>query len=241
MSRLGTTGAIAQAARFSDPLAGLEWLFKGIGLPVGAYQDYALATPATADNDPFGGWQDENGVSFGNSVSTQRATLKNVSGSWAARFDGVDDCLVRTNISLPGDFTIFAKVNYGSAGGMVVGGNNAGPVNSQVLRFYNGYLAYYPNGGADTVISDSSVSGYNLGPVVIGIIRSGSTIRFYDGETMIGETTSSYEFTAGCIGGLVISGGALAVPYSGDIYSVLIADSDMTANVPQIVSALTAL
>lgn len=229
-----------EAANPVDPLAGLEFLFKGYGLPTGAFQDSSLTTPAVADGDPFGGWEDENGVLFSQATAGSRGQLKDVSGSWAWRGDGTDDYLIRTNFFLPGDFSIFAKVNYGSVGGMIVGGNNAGAVNSQVLRFFNGYIAYYPGSGADATISDSAVPGYNLGPVIIGIIRSGSTIRLYAGETMIGETTSAYEFTAGCIGGVVVGGG-LALPYSSDLYGVLIADTDMTANLSQINAALDLL
>jgi len=220
-----------------DPLAGLTFAFRGYGLPTGAFQDSALTTPATADADPLGGWRDTNAVAFVQATSGQRPSLENISGAtWAARFDGTDDFLARSNITLAGDFTVF--VRQATTGDCCLVGSNGS--NNQILRIGNGginRLSIY-DGSADYVSSNLSVSrGVDN---IVGIIRSGSTITFYEGAATRGTGTTSASITAGVIGAVTI-GAAQYIKTTGDIYAVLIATSDMTANVTQIVDALNAL
>jgi len=220
-----------------DPLAGLTFAFRGYGLPTGAFQDSALTTPATADADPLGGWRDTNAVAFIQATSGQRPSLENISGAtWAARFDGTNDFLARSNISLAGDFTIFVRQST-TGDGMLVGNNGS---NQQILRIGTSgtnVLSFFDGG---TLFSSDTLSASRGVSNVVGIIRAGTTITFYEGTSTRGSGTIATSVSAGTIGGLDI-GGSLVLPISGDIYSVLIAQSDMTANVTQIVDALNAL
>jgi len=84
----------------------VSWMSSDTGL----FQDSALTTPATADNDPVGGWQDRSGAGHHliQATSTARPALKlaQVNGRPSVRFDGTSDYL-RTLFSLPPPFSIY--------------------------------------------------------------------------------------------------------------------------------------
>lgn len=73
-------------------LAGLQAWYKA---DVGVYTTDAMTTPATADLDPVGGWQDQSGSSrhLKQTNAAKRPVLKLAiqNGRNVVRFDGVDD------------------------------------------------------------------------------------------------------------------------------------------------------
>jgi hypothetical protein len=193
-----------------------------------------LTDPADTDADPLGGWQGI--LAFVQATSGQRPTLEDVSGSWAARFDGVDDFLARANITLAGDFTVF--VRQSTTGDCCLVGNNV--TNQQILRIGtsgSNILSFYD--GASLLHSSTLTTSRGVKNTV-GMIRSGSTITFYEGASTRGTGTTSTSVSAGVIGAVDVAGSQV-LKTTGDIYAVLIAQSDMTANVAQIVAALEAL
>jgi hypothetical protein len=86
------------AASIFDPLTltNLSLWLKG---DAGTYQDSGFVTPATADGDPVGGWQDQSGNArhFAQASGASRFTLKlaanGINGRAVVRCDGVDDVL----------------------------------------------------------------------------------------------------------------------------------------------------
>lgn len=81
----------------------------------GLWQDSARTTPATADGDPVGAWDDQsgNGRNATQATASKRGTLKLgiVNGRQVVRFDGTDDFLATAaNFVLSGNtsFTAFA-------------------------------------------------------------------------------------------------------------------------------------
>lgn len=229
-------GVFSNVLLATDALTGLDFVFKGYGLPEGAFQDSGLTIPADTDADPFGGWVDENGVAFVQAVSGNRGQLKNVSGSWVWRGDGVDDFLTRSNFDLSGDFTIFVKQST-TGDGILVGSNGS---NNQLLRIGDGgnnRLSYFE--GGTQYFSDALAATRGV-PNVVGIIKSGSDVTFYEGVDSRGSFTSVTAVTAGAIGAAIISS-TPANPTTGDIYAVLIADTDMTDNLSQLNNALNQL
>lgn len=75
-------------------IAGLKGWFKA---DAGTFQDTAMTTPAVADADPVGGWQDQSGTGnhLTQATGTKRPTLRLAiqNGRSAIKFDGVDDWL----------------------------------------------------------------------------------------------------------------------------------------------------
>ncbi len=214
------------------PLDGLDFLFRGYGLPTGAFQDATLTTPATVDGQAFGGWVDENGVAFTQANSSFKGTLKDVSGSWARRGDGVDDNLVKSSpIALGGDFTVSARIRTTGSG--VIVGNSL--LNVQILRTTASNTILFYDGVSSV---ESTAVTTRATPINITVIRTGTTVKIYEGITEIGSGTAGLSVDADNIGAIL--GGALE-PVNGDIYAVLIADSDMTASLAQINDALNLL
>lgn len=217
-----------------DPLAGLDFLFRGYGLPDGAFQDSALTTPSDTDGDPLGGWEDENGVAFIQATEAQRPTLEDV---WAARFGGTQS-LRRADFDLSGDFSVF--IRQATTGDCCLLGNNDSAslgINNQIIRIVDAGL--YFDSGAGSLMSDALSSPRGVMNNV-GIIRSGSTVTFYEGTESRGSASIATAVKAGTIGGVVVTN-VLLLPTVGDIAAVLIADTDMTANLTQINDALNAL
>jgi hypothetical protein len=233
---LGTQAAFTSGGN-TDPLAGLEFFFRGYGLPDNLALDTAASIPATADNDPIASWIEQGNFQFAQATSGFRPLLKNISGKWAARFDGLNDRLANADYPLSGDFTIF--IRQSTTGDCCLIGSNG--TNYQILRIGNGgnRLSHYFHGAAADIFSAPLTASRGV-PNTVGIIRSGSTITFYEGTATRGTATSSAYVAFGMLGALNI-GGTLVLPTTGDIHAVLIAASDMTANVPQIVAALDAL
>lgn len=89
---------------------------------VGTFQDSAMTTPATAADDPVGGWRDQSGQ--GNhliqATSTKRPLLKH--SIWGTRpallWDATDDCLQRASFGV-GVFTVFSVFKLTGTAGLI--------------------------------------------------------------------------------------------------------------------------
>jgi hypothetical protein len=96
-TRAAILGRPAAPAAFSpaSPPGLLLWLWADQG----TFQDAARTTPAAADGDPVGGWQDLSGRGnhASQAVAASRPTLRlgasGLSGRAALQLDGVNDCL----------------------------------------------------------------------------------------------------------------------------------------------------
>src|SRR4051794_15888095 len=82
----------------------------------GTFQDAALTTPATANNDPVGGWSDQSGSGavLTQATAGKRPLLKlaNQNGLPTVTFDGTDDFLQKlygTPFNQP--ITVFVALN----------------------------------------------------------------------------------------------------------------------------------
>jgi len=110
----GGPGAIAAVVAPSAPdLANLKVWLKA---DAGTFQDSLFATPASANNDPVGGWQDQSGN--GNHViqatAGKRPLLKTAAqnGLPTITFDGVDDFLQKLyGAALSQPLSIFLAIN----------------------------------------------------------------------------------------------------------------------------------
>lgn len=102
----GLSAAVLSRGFLPTHIAGCKlWLRADRGL----WQDAARTTPATADGDPIGAWEDlsGNGNHATQSTAAAKPTLKLgvMNGQPVIRFDGVDDWLATGNLSLT-SFTI---------------------------------------------------------------------------------------------------------------------------------------
>lgn len=113
-----------------DAIAGLKAWYKADGV---LWQDSARTTPATADGDPVGSWDDASGVGTHaiQATSTKRPLLKTgiLNAKPVLRFDGVDDFLaaVAFGAALAQPNTIFAVYTNGTnaAGEVITDGDSA--------------------------------------------------------------------------------------------------------------------
>ncbi len=80
--------------------------------PSTLFQDSTLATPATADGDPVGGWKDHSrwSLHLRQATASKKPILKlnQLNGKPVLRFDGVDDFLATAAQTLASPLTIYA-------------------------------------------------------------------------------------------------------------------------------------
>lgn len=78
-------------------------LWQWVKADAGVFQDSGLTTPATADNDPVGGWQDQSGNNrhWTQATSGNRPTFltADINGKPAIRGDDTDNYLIGPNLS----------------------------------------------------------------------------------------------------------------------------------------------
>lgn len=126
------------AGAFSPPdIAGLHRWHKANGT---LWQDSARTTPASADGDPVGAWDDESGNGGHQTQATDslRPTLQTgeVNSLPVVRFDGSDDYL-SGSITADASFTAFFVVKKQSAAGAA----------SRAVAFWGGVAELYTNTG----------------------------------------------------------------------------------------------
>lgn len=82
----------------------------------GTFQDSTLTTPAVADGDPVGGWQDRSAFlrNLQQTTAASRLTLKLAiqNGLPVIRNDGVDDCIFRVFAGLAQPLNVYAVARY---------------------------------------------------------------------------------------------------------------------------------
>lgn len=87
---------------------------------VGTYQNTILTTPAAANNDPIGGWQDQSGSGNHATQATAgaRPLLKTSvqNGHPTLRFDGINDTLGMVGVDPSTSFTLFIVASKSSVG-----------------------------------------------------------------------------------------------------------------------------
>jgi hypothetical protein len=222
-----------------DPLAGLSFYFKGYGLPANAYQDFSKTTPADTDGDSIQKWEDPDTTSVDLEHATNMPILTDVSGSWAARFNGFNSHWVWdgsvTPLFLSGDFSIFVRQK--TTGDCVfAGGVN---INHQLIRIGPGggtSISSY-NGTTDYV---STITTPRTEISNIGVTRSGTTLKHWENGALVGTHTVSGTLQFGVFGFLYV-GNTVYHPVNGDVYALLLATHDMSGDVAQINDALNLL
>lgn len=126
LSLLGVGGAATGAAFSPTDLSGLQlWLRADQG----TYQDDALTTPATANNDPIGGWDDQAGTNNATQATAgSRPLLKTSGGPNSQHYidpDNSDDRLaLASTITLATTFTYFIVLRYPTLDGIYFMGSS---------------------------------------------------------------------------------------------------------------------
>lgn len=207
-----------------DSVAGLV---LDLNPQVGVYQDSALTTLATANNDPVGGWKDQStaGNNATQATAAKKPTLQNniINGRAIIRFDAVDDILqtvatiINTNLEA---YTIFAVVKF-SAGGALCAQEKSGTQNGVLIQ--QDRVDYHTN-SIGNVISFST-SGFII------VSMKGATPNYSIQENNVNESSvssaagagaSSTQFTVGNR-----DGGT--VPLGGDIARLLVYNAAVSA------------
>lgn len=202
--------------------ADLHRWFKADGT---LWQDSGRTTPATADGDPVGAWDDASG-NAGHAVqaaSGARPTLKTaiVNGKPVLRGDGVDDRLFAP-VSADASKTIWVVARYsGVAVTSAVLGSHGTSHESQLYHNSAGTWRYY---SPDTDFGGTPSSWSRI------CLRyaSAASLDVYIGNVLAGSLDPHDDFSTGTtmtlLGGPV--GGSL---FTGDVAEVIVASAAVTA------------
>jgi peptidoglycan/xylan/chitin deacetylase (PgdA/CDA1 family) len=144
-------------------ISGLQLWFKA---DKGLYQDAAMTTPAVADSDPVGAWQDQsgNGKHATQATAGYRPFLKlNIqNGRQVLRFDGSDDQLSFTALSLT-DFTAYIVYKLTSITGAgkayIIAGTSKGIYGGGVGSGVDGYGAYDGTNTREAALEEANTWG----------------------------------------------------------------------------------
>jgi len=179
------------------------WWHTGAGL----FQDSGLTTPATANDDPIGGWQDQSGNNRNllQTTSGRRPLLKTntLNSRSTILFDGSDDYLTTGAFTFNQPETIyivFQQVSWASSDTIFDGASG----NS--MRLYQNLTTPTINmtAGADTNFSTSATIGSYF--IVTTIFNGASSILQVNNLTELSgnaSTNNAGGFTLGIFGNLV--------------------------------------
>lgn len=164
-----------------------------------AYKQTVGGSLATADGDPVGEWVDQSGNTGRNVVNAtagKRGTLKNVSGFWVVRFDGVSQFLASATFTLNQPFTrysVFQQRTY---------------TNGHIFSSFSVNCGLYQTGVSPTVgmFAGTSAQGQmsiplNTFHVVAEVFNGASSFSVLDNTTI----SSSGNAGANNPGGLTIA------------------------------------
>jgi hypothetical protein len=221
-------------------ISGLKlWLKADAGL----YQDSGGTTPATADDDRIGLWQDQSGQGNHASQATsgKRPTLKLAiqNGRPVVRFDGADDGLANALFSAFGtaDFSLFMVLASGNLAGYRTalelasptgGALGAGLIISQDGANNDG-TAEYGRIGADFLSTTAPGLVANTFATWEGVHSAGTFRAYADGVAATpASAASGLNITeAGCMLGYAFFGG-IAQFWQGHVGEAIIYDTALT-------------
>jgi len=150
-------GMAGGAAFIPTDIASLAYWFDASS---GTYQDSARTTPATADSDPVGGWEDLSGQArhLAQGTAGLRPTLRTavLNGRSVLRFDGADDFLRKTfGANLPSQATVFVVGKNTANGGILHDGDDVAH-RHQVYRRAAGTYAMFAGALLEGPAADSN-------------------------------------------------------------------------------------
>lgn len=200
-----------------DPstVTGLTVWYKADGT---LWQNSARSTPATADGDPVGAWDD---ASAGANHATQatagsRPVLKTnqLNGRPSIRFDGVDDRLVKASVLAAQPVTILAVVKNPAFAG----------ASENFIGSAAGASAFTSTAGKAGVFGGSSLIGATTVPTATAFIFAGywngasSKLYLNGGAADASGAAGATAFNGIVLGDYAAAGGG---PFSGDLFEVL--------------------
>lgn len=212
---LGVDATAAAGGFDPSSISGLQLWLKA---DVGTFQDTGLTTPATADADPIGGWQDQSGL--GNhvlqSTGANRPTLKLAiqNGRSIVRFDGVNDVLT-VGLARNQPTTAFIVVKKTATGNRYVfDGSNTNALFSPDETHWQAYSGV-------ALAATAVPSNWNI---VVGVFNGGSSKISINGTVGTGNAGAN-NATATSIG--AFNAGAAAW-FAGDVAEVLVYNSALS-------------
>lgn len=210
-------------------VSGLKAWWKADGT---LWQD-AGSTPATADGDPVGRWEDASGLARHANQGTAglKPILKIISGKNYVRFDGTDDLLTFTTVDLAA-FTVFVVHTVTASAGTAFSGPLNWRTNSEngfQLNRSNGVnTAYTPhltiwNGSSETANKERQAGSLGNGVALTEYMWSSTpALRITEADVTIATNVTGFNFLGGAIG----KGFACM---SGDIAEIFVYDSVLSA------------
>lgn len=199
-------------------IAGLQLWLKA---DAGTFQDAAKTTPASADTDPVGVWDDQsgNGKDATQATAGSKPLLKTniLNAKPVVRFDNVDDVLLHTAINLGTANTVFVVfIPRGTVNDVILGGTsgNYAPFTATTEVYYS------TNAGTQRYVSVSASAWVTGQAYLIEIVRSGTSVSFYRDGVQLGTTQTlvvSENLTLSAIGAYADA----SIPTNGDIGEVL--------------------
>jgi hypothetical protein len=211
-SKLATLGA-GGGGFAPTQLSGLVlWLKAGVG----TYQDTGFSTPAVADGDPVGGWQDQSGQGHHATQATAAAkgtlkpSIKN--GKSVVHFDGVDDYLAAT-FGAATPFHLFVVLSP-SGGGASNVGSPVGYSDGNDRLGYSTTSATFDVGG--TAITPTTPTQNNWYVVSAKANGSSSKVRV-NGADNVSGTVGTQTATSVVVG----DDGSTLREFQGDIAEIL--------------------
>jgi hypothetical protein len=230
-------GAPGAVAFLPSSVSGLKlWLEPDVQ----TYQDSGFATPATANNDPLGGWKDQSGTGnhLTNATSSKRLTYKtSIAGSFAGMLaDGVDDNLFTTaasGITIAGtQFTLFVVIKTPASLStqcfVNIGGSSGNGGSGKAFRISSGgKLEFLKANAASLGTSTTTLSTSTL--YVVGFDYNSPSGTFYLNSGTDGTVSSAQTFsnpTTDCFVGS--QDNAATTPFAGHVIEVVYYDNQIS-------------
>lgn len=135
------------------------------GAPEFAFQEVARTTPASLNNDPVGSWTDLSGTNHATqSTLGKRPLIKTniINSRPALRFDGVDDDLALSGLTLGTQATIFVVTQKSSTASAFILGGSSSATPALLSNFAGNTLEWYGTDGADRSVISAADTGLHV-------------------------------------------------------------------------------
>lgn len=232
---INPSGLLPPGGTFSPlQLSGLlAWFDAGDAVTI--FQDSGFASPATALNDPVGGWRDKSGL--GNDVfqvtSNKRPLLKpgGLNGLATLLFDGANDVLISASNFVAGSagLSLFmvAKATTTGANATLAGVELTGKLQKASTNFATGYISANGSSWTTQVTGTSLDTNWHLFGFVSGSTETYLRRDLADNGSRLASGPSSLGSSANAFG---IFGRALAEFCAGEVGEVLVYNRPFTTS-----------
>lgn len=156
------------------------------------FQDTAGTTPATANGDPVRRWNNDGSIAVNALESTNAPTLQlsQINSRRVVRFDGLNDLLRMTSITLPTFITVFHVSRFTNAKPLFIEQSNSANVLDGFFFYGTGSVAYRTRRGSTNVDRGAATNWLGSASAIGTAVYDGAAPKVYKNGVDAGTTTT---------------------------------------------------